>query len=285
MTRMDSLKTLTDINLDDLAAAFGWPVSAGRRRLMKLFFGAAAEKFAKRMLVLDAQVQAQGLPRAARAALSLYAKDAHLLGGENIPPQGPVLFLANHPGMVDTLAAFTQLGREDLKILALDKPFWHALEHISQHLIFIGPSPAQRMAALRQAAAHLKAGEAVLTFPAGKIDPDPAVYAGAEEALREWSDSIGAFLRLAPQTQALPVLISGVLWPKAVLHPLTRLRPAGSEREKMGASLQLLMHLLFNATPLRVKVQVGAPLQAAPQEMHSALLQAMRGLLAQLSSR
>jgi len=75
-----------------------------------------------------------------------------------------------------------------------------------------------------------------------------------------------------------------VLWPPAVLHPLTRLRPAGTARESLGAALQLLTHVVWDANPLQILVQIGKPLQAAPAEVHPALLRAMRQLLAEGAS-
>lgn len=270
---------LTEINLDDLLASFGWQGSPLLNFLLRRSFHAPAEKFARRMLAFDAHVGQQGLVTGAQRALQEYAASLQIFGAENIPAHGPALFLANHPGMVDTLALFSAIARPDLKIIALRRPFLQALPNISRSLLYIDETPAGRLSAVRQAAAHLKNGGAALSFPAGKIDPDPAVYPGALAALQNWNDSAAIFQRLAPETKIIPVLLRGVLWRKAVQHPLTRLKKEREDREKLGAALQLLAHILFNLAPLRVQIYFAPPLTAAP--LHPALLASMAALLEQ----
>ncbi|GAB4501866.1 MAG: 1-acyl-sn-glycerol-3-phosphate acyltransferase [Anaerolineales bacterium] len=276
---MNALAALTEINLDDLVNSFGWQDSPALKFLLRRLCHAPAQKFARRMLAFDARVGELGLVDGAKLALQAYAADLQLFGAENIPARGPALFLSNHPGMVDTLALFAAIARPDLKIIAMRRPFLQALNNTSRSLLYLGETPAEKISAIRQAAAHLKAGGAALTFPAGKIDPDPAVYPGAEAALQSWSDSAAIFQRLAPETQILPVLVRGVLWEKAVKHALTRLKKEREEREKLGAALQLLAHVVFDLAPLRVQIYVGPPLRAENQNLHASLLTAMRGLL------
>lgn len=237
------------------------------------------------MLRFDADVAARGLSAAARDLFHRYAQSLSVQGAENVPGEGPVLFLANHPGMVDTLALFIAIARPDLKIIAVERPFLQSLENTSQQLIFISDDPARRMTAARQAATHLKAGGAALTFPAGKIEPDAAVYPGALEALQGWSESAGIFLRFAPQAKIIPTFVRGVLWDRAVKHPLTRVKKTRDERERLGAALQLLAHVVFEKRPLRVSVQFGPPLcledsgSRAPAAIHALVLERMRELV------
>lgn len=276
---------LTRINLDDLVASFGWqerPLLAAAARLV---FRGPARKFARQMVGFDAAVRRRGLPEAARRLLAGYVREVRLFGREHLPRTGPLLVLSNHPGMSDTVCLFAAIDRADLRIIALDRPFLQALPDTTRHLFFIGDEPAERLGAVRKATAHLRTGGALLTFPAGKIEPDPDVYPGAEVALAGWSDSTGVFLRFAPETRLLPALVRGVLWERAVRHPLTRLRPAGEEREKLAAAFQLLAHLLFDLRPVMVSVQFGPPLTAAElgsadlPVIQAALLERMRALV------
>jgi hypothetical protein len=279
---MDSLAALTAINLDDLVSSFGWQNSPRLAAFLRGIFHAPAQKFARQMLDFDSEVARLGLPLAARGLFDRYARSLEVLGAEHIPATGPVLFLSNHPGMVDTLALFIAIQRPDLRILAVERPFLTSLVNTRGQLIFLTDDPTRRMAAVKAAAGHLKSGGAILTFPAGKIDPDPAVYPGAIEALAEWSDSAGVFVRFAPLTRVVPVLVSGVLWDKAVKHPLTRFKKTRFEREKLGAAFQLLMHIQFDQRPLRVRVAFGTPIEAGPMppdQVHAAVLAQMRGLI------
>jgi putative hemolysin len=213
-----------------------------------------------------------------------YVQDVRVFGLENIPDSGPLLVLSNHPGMVDTLALFAAIKRP-VSIIALNRPFLHSLPNTTKNLFYIGDNAAERVSAVKKAAAHLRNGGAVLTFPAGKIEPDPDVYPGALEALNDWTDSAGVFLRFASTTQIVPVLVRSVLWDSAVKHPLTRLKKTREEREKLGAAFQLLAHILLNARPLMVKIQIAPPISLAEigsKELsvtHAAILARMRALL------
>lgn len=280
-----SLRALTGINLDDLVASFGWTDHPWPAAVLRAVFHAPAEKFARQMLTFDAAVGAEGLSTAADRLLAHFAHKLTVFGRENLPTSGPLLFLSNHPGMVDTLALFCAIQRPDLRIIAVERPFLKSLTHTSEQLIFVNADPSRRMAAVRAASAHLKAGGAALTFPAGQIEPDPAVYPGAREALGGWSESAGVLARFAPETQIVPTLVSGVLWDKAVKHPLTKLKPTRDERERLGAALQLLAHIQLNARPLQVTIQFAAPLTLAEvgsadsAAIHAKILARMQGLL------
>ncbi|GAB4487320.1 MAG: 1-acyl-sn-glycerol-3-phosphate acyltransferase [Anaerolineales bacterium] len=280
-----ALSALTQINLDDLVASFGWQNAPFLASVLRAVCHAPASKFARQMLCFDADVAARGLSAAAQDLFYQYAQSMRVYGAENVPVDGPALFLSNHPGMVDTLALFIAIARPDLKIIAVERPFLQSLENTSRQLIFISDDSARRMAAVRQAVVHLKAGGAALTFPAGKIEPDAAVYPGALEALQGWSESAGVFLRFAPQTKIIPTFVRGVLWDKAVQHPLTRVKKTRDERERLGAALQLLAHVVFKKRPLRVSVQFGPPISVAqlglsdPAAIHALALERMQKLV------
>ena len=278
----ESLATLTQINLDDLVSSFGWQNSPRLASALRGIFHAPAHKFARQILTFDADVARRGLALAAQSLFNQYAQTLQIFGEKNIPSTGPALFLSNHPGMVDTLALFIAIQRVDLRILAIERPFLKSLTHTSGQLIFINDDPTRRMSAVKKTAAHLKAGGAALTFPAGKIDPDPAVYSGAIEALSGWSDSASVFVRFAPETKIIPTLVSGVLWDKAVKHPLTRIKKTQYEREKLGAAFQLLMHIQFDKRPLHVTVQFGQPIETSgmeTDEIHEKVLEQMQVLI------
>ncbi len=282
---MNPFQTLTDINLDDLLASFGWQNYPRLASALRAVFRAPAEKFARQMLGFDQFVGETSLPEAARRLLPAYVATLKAYGLENVPASGPALFLSNHPGMTDTLCLFAAINRPDLRIIALDRPFLQSLPNTTRHLYYIGEAAAERMRAVKQTAAHLRAGGAVLTFPAGKIEPDADVYPGALESLRDWTDSAGVLARFAPETKIVPVLVRGVLWEKAVKHPLTVFKRERFEREKLGAALQLLSHIAFDLHPVHPLVLFGRPLTLAEigssevPAIHSALLERMRDLI------
>jgi len=278
-----TLEALTEINLNDLVSSFGWENHPLLARILRQMFIRPAYKFAEVMLEFDDAVSSQGLTDASRLILRKYVRDVRIFS-EPLPA-GPFLALSNHPGMVDTLALFSALRRPDLKIIAVDRPFLKALTNTSQRLFYVSDDPTARMALVRQVSGHLRSGGAALTFPAGKIEPDPNVYPGAIEALQGWTDSVGVFARMAPETEILPVLVRGVIWEKTAHHPLTHLKKTREEREKLAAAFQLLAHVVWDRKPLDVTVQVGKPIMVAglgskeTGVIHQAVLAEMKRLI------
>jgi putative hemolysin len=258
---LDALATLTEINLDDLVSSFGWQNQPPLARALRRVFVKPACKFAHQMLAFDDAVGRVGLVNAARQTQRRYVRSVRVFSAPL--PAGPFLALSNHPGMVDTLALFSALNRPDLKIIAVDRPFLKALPNTSQRLFYVTDDPTARMALVRQVSGHLRSGGAALTFPSGKIEPDANVYPGAIEALQGWTDSVGVFVRMAPETAILPVLVRGVIWEKTARHALTRLKKTREEREKLAVAFQLLAHVVLEKKPLDVTVQIGRPITVA----------------------
>ncbi len=279
-----SLDTLTQVNLDDLVASFGWQDRPVLARLLRMLFLTPARTFAEQMVEFDAAVGALGLPGASKLILRHYVRGVRVHGAERIPASG-FLALSNHPGMTDTLSLFCTLNRRDLKIIALDRPFLNALPNTSRSLFYLRDDPAARMSLVRGVSGHLRAGGAVLTFPAGQIEPDPDVYPGAVDSLRNWTESAGVFLRLAPESAILPVLVRAVVWKKAARHPLLLIKRTRAEKEKLAAALQLLGHVVFKARDVHVSVQIGRPVTTQglgstdPKLIHTAVLAEMRALI------
>lgn len=92
----------------------------------------------------------------------------------NVPKEGPLIFVANHPyGAVDGLALVHVLGRvrPDLKVMA--NFLMQQLEPLRDR--FIGVNPFDQLTSLssyqgmRQAMAHVKNGHALGIFPAGEV--------------------------------------------------------------------------------------------------------------------
>jgi hypothetical protein len=294
---LNQLESLTQINLDDLVVSFGWQNRPTLARLLRRLAHSPARKFAELMFKFDESVGKCGLADAARLPLRDYVRDIRIYSDASpstssaqrltpdLVPAGPFLALSNHPGAADTLSLFAALNRADLKVIALDRPFLRSLPNTSQQLFFVQEEAAARMSLVRQVSSHLRAGGAVLTFPAGHIEPDPEVYPGAVESLSSWTESTGVFIRMAPETPVLPLVVRGVVWDKAVHHPLLALKKTRKEKEDLAAALQFLGQIGLTLNPLTVRIQIGRPIYARDlgttetSVIHQAVLMEMQRLI------
>jgi len=237
-----SLDVLTEINLDDLLDSAG--LAFLRRTPLRALFRPVARRFAGVALEFDQRVADHGLAQGSTWLLHQMTAGVHVSGAGHVPATGPVFIIANHPGMTDAVALFASLAlRPDLRVIAQDRPFLRALPNVAKQLIFVPDDDAGRTSIVRAGAKHLKHGGALLSFPAGDIEPDPAVFGRrrAVESLRRWSDSFALFARLAPQTRWLPALVSNVVSSGAQGHPFTLLRRTAHNKEKLAAALQVAM--------------------------------------------
>ena len=104
-------------------------------------------------------------------------------------------------------------------------------------------------------------------------------------SLKDWTDSVGVFIRLAPETAILPVLVRGVIWEKTANHWITKIKKTRDERERLAAALQLLAMVMFDAKPVTVTVQIGRPITVKElgtsntQVIHQAVLKEMEKLI------
>ena len=279
-----NIDTLTKINLDDLISSFGWQNRPFLVGLLRYTFIYPPLAFAHQMAEFDSAVGNVGLVEASRLAIRNYTENLRIFGKDRIPSSA-FLALSNHPGMTDTLSLFIALNRNDLKIIALDRPFLNALPNMSKQLAYVTDDSGARFRLIRQLSAHLRNGGAALTFPAAHIEPDPDVQKGAADSLRSWTDSAGIFIRMAPETAVLPVLVRGVVRKDFAFHPLTYLKKARREREKLAAALQLLAHVILKMRDVHIRVQIGHPIYAKElgttetKVIHQAVLTEMKKLI------
>ncbi|MFZ5528282.1 MAG: 1-acyl-sn-glycerol-3-phosphate acyltransferase [Pseudomonadota bacterium] len=274
---------LTEINLDDLIDSVGlmWMRKTPLRHLLRPW----ARRFALTAQAFDARVGEHGLSAGSAWLVARMTAGLSTTGLEHLPAEGPVFILSNHPGMTDTVALFASLAsRPDLRVIALDRPFLRALPHVAQQLIFLPADESGRRAVIRDAARHLKHGGALLTFPAGEIEPDPAV-SGTESAitsLQSWSASYGLLARLVPETRVVPALVSHVISPIAQRHPLTLLRGTTHDKARLAAALQVALPRYRNQL---ARVSFGAAQTADRADariLHASVAAQMRALILQL---
>jgi 1-acyl-sn-glycerol-3-phosphate acyltransferase len=272
---MNQIELLTGILAREGAESLGWehgrPAGAFARALLR----PAARGIAREFAACDEVFASRALPDAARWTLDHFSAAVEVTGLDRVPRGGPILLVANHPGLTDAVALIAALDRPDLRIVAADYPLLHALRGLGPRLLFLDASRTQ-LGWIRRVSRDLRQGSVVLLFPAGGLEPDPAVL-GFESALRSWSDSVGLIARLAPDAQIVPAAVTGVLSARAFAHPLTRIRRAPRDRQRVATLLQMIDP---RCRPVTARIAFGSPLVAARgASLNTELAARMRDLL------
>jgi hypothetical protein len=252
---------LARVCAEDLISAFGLGgLGPGAvRSLLELLSSVPARRLAEQVATYDEIVGEAGLPAGGSWALERMVRGVVVEGADGVPGEGPLLVVSNHPGLADAVALFAAMPRGDLRVIAAERPFLAAIPNTSRALIPVSDDPNGRPRAVRVAARHLRSGGAVITFPGGRIEPDPAVLPGASEALDDWSGSVDLFARLVPGLTVVPAVVSGVISPSALRNPLALVRRDPRDRRWLSATLQMLAPALRDVT---TRVGFGPPLRA-----------------------
>src|SRR5512143_1696988 len=228
---------LTRFIIDEIFIALKLPPHGMARRIFGPLLTLPARRFAVLMTEVDRRVALNGVVSAAQWLLTQIVTGVDARGTDNIPPSGPVLVASNHPGAYDTIALIASIGRDDLKIIASGVPFARSLIATSPHLIYVNPDnlgAPDRMVAIRSGIRHLQDGGALLIYPSGIVDPDPDMAPGLAESIGTWSGSLDVFLRRAPQTCVVPVIVSSVLSPHYYDNPLVKMPKTDWEKRKLA---------------------------------------------------
>lgn len=154
----------------------------------------------------------------------------------NIPEQGPVVIVANHPlGAIEGVILADLIGsvRSDVKVLA--NQLLKRLPEINE--LFIGvdvfggkSSKATNAAAILEANRHLTNGGLLIVFPAGEVSTYPKGSNSLTDI--EWRNSVAKFVKRSKAT-TVPIFINGRNSPwfyrAGNVHPLLRSALLGRE--------------------------------------------------------
>ncbi|MBO7912471.1 lysophospholipid acyltransferase family protein [Vibrio splendidus] len=155
---------------------------------------------------------------------------------DNIPEQGPVVIVANHPlGAIEGVILADLVGsvRKDVKVLANE--LLKRLPELDD--LFIGvdvfnskESKRTNAKAIRDANRHLADGGLLIVFPAGEVSS----YRKGAKTLTdiEWSKSVAKFVK-RHQATTVPIFINGknseLFYQAGRVHPLLRTALLGRE--------------------------------------------------------
>jgi 1-acyl-sn-glycerol-3-phosphate acyltransferase len=272
MDDAERLRRLLAVCRRDLTMLTGLDKSAVGRSVLGVLLESRVRRFARAMAAFNRGITSLGLAPAARRLCAYYGGRIVVEGAENVPATGPVLLVANHPGLMDTLAIYATVPRADIRALARPQPLLVLLSALAPNLLMLPDEGPSRAGGLREVLRTLRLGGALLLFPAGHLEPEPTLFcrhrrngSTPAEPLGPWSSGIGTLVRLAARQgvplQVVPTSIAGALsaatWRR--FGPLVRLRRTLRGREDLTAVLQVAFPALG---PTTIRVRYGAPLSA-----------------------
>lgn len=270
----DIERTLRELTLGECAKAVGatsWPRPV--RPLAQLPFVPLARRLSETIVSFDNAVGNGPLPDAAGNVLSSLGVVPMVRGCTPFPRTGPLVVVANHPGVYDALTLFAAIGRDDLRVIAAEREFLRALPNMGRHLLFVEDAFGEtvtttrddqarsRSRGLRKALQHLRTGGCLLHFAAGRIEPDPA-FATPTEAITSWQSGVGA-LSLACQKLSGEVrlgIVSGVHSARLKDSPLVQ----ALDRRGAYTFAGLLQVAAPRRFPVSTEVLVSPPVNPLP---------------------
>lgn len=150
------IKALSDSLIYEILNALGLPKTERMRDVIAPLFCKATKRLATLGIGFDRQVAKFGFSRAAEWILPGFVREVTERGAEQVPPEGPLLVVSNHPGTYDSLLIASRLGRDDLKIITGDIPFLRGLPRAREHFLSLTQDINQRMNIVRAAIHHLQ---------------------------------------------------------------------------------------------------------------------------------
>jgi hypothetical protein len=230
--------------------------------LFRLVTYLPAREFARLLQKSDQDVRVEGLHGAALKILHRFVTRLEVRGYET-PTEGPLLLAANHPGGTDPFVLSAAIDRQDLHIVSLRHDALDALPNIGRYLIYLDERRANGYLTIRNMMRVLKEGAAVLIYPGGDLELDPALFPNGENVLREWSKSIALLLSRMPEVILQPIILRGTISRKAWESKLTRLSNKVTTRLQIAMIYQIaIQQLRRKAFPVETVLLKGAPMKA-----------------------
>ena len=258
------IEALTSYITEEVYSSLGLPAWRSVRKLLDPIIHLPAGRFSQVAARMDQYVAQYGLREAARRTLPAFASGFRQTGAEHIPTEGPLLIASNHPGTCDGLVVTANIPRPDLKIIATGIPFTQGLPNIAEHVIYVPREGPGRANVIRQSIRHLKSGGALLIFPSGRVDPDPAIAPDPEVTFERWNSGLELILSHVPHAQLLLAMVSGVLSSNWLRHPLTWLTKESWKKNRTAEFLQIIDQMVHpNRVDIHPTVTFGEPLQVA----------------------
>ncbi len=288
-TPTPDVDVINKILFDQLLNVMGMKRPNWFSKILFLILAKPVKRMSTMLVELDRNIAEKGFNQAMIRFKDYFVTNVDVRGAENVPEQGPLLLICNHPAAYDVIIMAACIRRDDLKALASDIDLIQKLPNIANHIIPVPYQISSRLQTVRASINHLKSGGALLIFPRGDVEPDPTISPGAEQSLNGWSPSLELFLRKVPQSISTVVIASGILSKRWFKSPLIRLWKKYEQRQKVAEIFQIAAQLITGKMPKSTPtVSFSTPLtidqlggENAPEgTLLSAIIEQARTLLA-----
>lgn len=261
MTSSDLHTELYKVGMQGVRFSLSLPDTTLVNRVIHRIFGSFLTGVIDAAVTFDEMIAERSVNEACAWISSVCGEPPEVVGVENIPAEGPVLLVSNHPGYFEGMLLIGQMPREDIRIVAAGVPYFKKLPHARPHFFYTDHSEGENVAALRKAVSHLKEGGAFMIFPTGQADPDPDAMAGSSQRLEDWSESVALMLRRVPETKLVPAVVSGIVKPGFLRHPLALIQKSRRPRIRVAELLQMYRQFGTRDHPpiSRPRLTIGEP--------------------------
>jgi|GEM_PF-511923 len=260
-------RAIRDLAFEEIRRALHLRANSLWNRILRWSIWKQAMRFSQMAEKLDRYIGQYGLQEGTRRSMQGFFSSITTHIRQDLPQEGPLLIVSNHPGAADILALASALPRKDIKFVAQDRPMLRAVTNVSEHVIYLNSPNQMRADSIIEMIDYLKQGGALLLFPRGIWEPDPAVMPGARAHLASWSKSIGHFLSRVPEIYLAPVFVSGVISRQAARSALVKLGNSWRKRSEIMSILSLVGQFsAFKDWLVSPDVHIGESWRASQQE-------------------
>ncbi len=270
MHREEQEKLLRSVLVDEITRTLGFKGGGKMKPVIGFLSRRATNRLIEISLDINEEVDKGSLNSAFAKLLHLFSDPPIVRGVEDVPAKGPLLLTCNHPGTVDTAVLLSSVPRPDTKIISGYTPYTDNLVHIRKHLIYSTTDAHQRMSVVRESIRHLKDGGCLLLYPAGALEPDPAIIPGAIDYMKFWHRSVEIFVKRVPDIVVSPIVASHILLPRFYNHFIARMRKQQKDRQRAAEMLQIVSAIINrdkNALTPRVTFGKGFTLEDLNQNV------------------
>lgn len=261
---------ITNTLLRDAMQWFGVQNAHYRKTIVRSFLELTLPQFSSIVSTMDEVVGREGFVAGVNWMLPHLQMTVTGHGVDNVPRTGPVLIASNHPGGADFLVIFSQVPRDDVRLVAAVEQL-DLLPNVVRHIVYTSRTRGKKTekgATTKRLIKELSENHLVLIYPRGIMEPDPRWSAGGRINLQQWSHSFERFAEAVPDLTIVPTLVAGATSRRAFEQRWLAVYRNERVRQRVATFIQVLLGM-SRPTGWEVNPHVwfGEPVRVAEYEL------------------